>query len=706
MNSTSANKAGSYGAINNDAIEINQDQEELDEDDISDVTVSMSSRLTSASLGLIVTAIFMGGLMMIATASKSGYFKSTEAWVTTNLLTTLSATSTTLTSGTILPTQTTNTVPSTGSLPLSGSSSSLPGASAVTSAPSTTPAPSTKTRAPTKKVKSPTVAPTTTTVSDTDDAELSKQPNFIVIVADDLAWNSLGYTNSDYEEYTPNLSDLASNGIIMDNYYAQEVCSPSRGSLLTGRYPLSIGMQYGMVSANAEWGMPLDEVTLAEVLSDSGYKTHMLGKWHIGYFSPLFLPTARGFDSWIGYANGENYYWSKKSPDYPEFTDFIESDTSCYKAYNGSDKHDYSTTFYTNHALKIIDEHDKSDPMFLYLAYQAVHDPFVDYGIHKWGMPDEYLDDDVRESIEKNVVGSMRKQYVKSLNVLDKGVGQIKTKLEEKGMMDNTYIIFMSDNGGCFYGGGKNGPLRGSKGALFEGGIKVDSFIYGPKLSNPGSTYSGLMHVSDWFPTMLALASISYEADSDHPLDGVNQIDGWKGSKTPRANMLYNMYLALTDYDFNIWTNGSFAVRDSRFKLMHTYDDSIYGATYNVDSEIDGDDDLDSDDRCAQQFANGGDFTYFLYDLTNDPHETTNLYDSEESIYTMAKEKLYTLLPGYMQRATTKIAIQWSDKAEKVWQSSDSNILPWADTDTLENSGSSDYPSYCPDGSVDVAEGR
>lgn len=241
----------------------------------------------------------------------------------------------------------------------------------------------------------------------------------------------------------------------------------------------------------------------------------------------------------------------------------------------------------------------------MYISYQAVHDPFVDYGKHKKGMPDEYLTDDVLEKIHSTVKGTQRKEYIKSLYILDKSIGQIYDKLEEKGIMDNTYVIFMSDNGGCFHGGGKNGPLRGSKGALFEGGIKVDSFIYSPRLMNAGMVYNNLMHVSDWFPTILALAGITYTADDDHPLDGVNQIPGWLGTTTPRTTMLYNMYTALTDYDFNIWHNGSFAVRDIRYKLMHTYNDSAYGAWYTPEEELEGDDDLDSDNRCAQQFVTG-----------------------------------------------------------------------------------------------------
>ena len=499
------------------------------------------------------------------------------------------------------------------------------------------------------------------------------KPNIVIILADDLAWNSIGYSSDDIAFATPYLTNLANNGIIMENFYAQEVCTPSRGSLLTGRYPLSIGMQYGMVGANAEWGMPLEEITLAEVLHDYSYSTHMLGKWHLGYFSPLFLPTARGFDTWTGYSNGENYYWSKKNPDYPLHTDFLSSTTKCYQPYTESDKHNYSTTFYTNKAVEIIQNHNTEIPLFLYMSYQAVHDPFVDYGgVYSDGIPDSNFvskdDKDALKMIYTTISGRTRQEYVKSLYLLDKSVGQLYNILDSRNMMDNTYIIFMSDNGGCWYGGGRNGPLRGSKGALFEGGIKVDSFIYSPKLANPGTTYSGLMH---WFPTILALAQITYEPDDANALDGINQIDGWNSIgtddvSTPRQNMLYNMYVELTDYNFNIWTNGSFAVRDQRYKLMHTYDDHNYGAWYNTDEAIIDDDVLDSDDRCAQQFLTGV-FTYWLFDLQQDPYETTNLYDSTNQLHKLAKDKLYTLLPGYRQKAKMKKSISFSDMAEVVW---------------------------------------
>jgi arylsulfatase A-like enzyme len=128
----------------------------------------------------------------------------------------------------------------------------------------------------------------------------STKPNFVFIYADDLAWNSIGYEDYDLQFTTPHLTSMAEKGIRMTNYYAQEVCNPSRASLLTGRYPASVGMQYGVIQYYDPWGLSLDETLLPEILKDEGYKTYMLGKWHLGHYSERMLPTARGFDTFTG----------------------------------------------------------------------------------------------------------------------------------------------------------------------------------------------------------------------------------------------------------------------------------------------------------------------------------------------------------------------------------------------------------------------
>ena len=172
------------------------------------------------------------------------------------------------------------------------------------------------------------------------------KPHIIYILADDMGWNSVGYEDYDLAFATPTLTALAQSGVILDNFYAQEVCTPARAALLTGRYPLSIGMQYSMVQTAIPWGMDLKETTLANVLAGDEYSTHALGKWHLGHYTPRFLPTARGFDTFFGFLNGESYYWSKRNPDHTVFHDIIYMDQDCYAPYKDEDMHDYSTFLY------------------------------------------------------------------------------------------------------------------------------------------------------------------------------------------------------------------------------------------------------------------------------------------------------------------------------------------------------------------------
>jgi hypothetical protein len=247
----------------------------------------------------------------------------------------------------------------------------------------------------------------TTIVVTSAESSFGSRPNVIFMLADDLGWNSLGYHDYDLGEITPVLTELAQSGIIIDSYYAQEVCSPSRGALFTGRHPLTLGMQYSIIQTAIPWGMNLTEVTLANVFQDEGYATHLVGKWHLGHFTPLMLPTARGFDTYTGYLNGENYYWSKRNPDHTLFTDFMYSNATCFEPYAGEDIHNYSTFLFRDAAIDIIRNHNPEEaPLFLFLSWQAVHDPFVDINIHSKGVPSEYLDSKTFKWIQENVIVS------------------------------------------------------------------------------------------------------------------------------------------------------------------------------------------------------------------------------------------------------------------------------------------------------------
>jgi len=528
-------------------------------------------------------------------------------------------------------------------------------------------------------------------------------PNIIFILADDMGWNSIGYKEFDLSFATPTLTNLAKNGIILDNFYAQEVCTPARASLLTGRYPLSNGMQYSIIMPTTSYGLDLDEILISNVLQDNGYATHIVGKWHLGHYTPRFLPTARGFDTYLGYVSGETFSWSKKNPEYTQFRDFIYSDKDCYYPYEDDDIHTYSTLLYKDKAIDIINEHDTSSSLFLFLSFQAVHDPFIDSKEFQNGLPTELLPDGMYDMIHTNVTGHKRRQYAMSLTMLDDAISEIYDTLSSKGILDNTIIVFASDNGGCYLAGGKNGPLRGTKGSLYEGGVKVDSFIYSPLLpsDSQGTIYTNLMHISDWFPTLLDLVDIEYTPDDDHKLDGVSHASNFINMthiSNVREYMLYNYFYDVDLFTFNMWTNGSFAVRNSQYKLMHTFESAAYSDWFEAEDKLDNDDSLAAG-TCSQSLAQSGEFIYYLFDLLNDPYETINLYDvSGNDTIDSIKEELYAQLDVYA--ANSKTTTEDEKKRNKhcfvEWRNNNNYIVPWANVEELPEIGDDvKYPLNC-----------
>lgn len=553
------------------------------------------------------------------------------------------------------------------------------------------------------------------------------KPNIVIILADDLAYQNLGGYNTfsgaqDLSGVTPILTELAQNGLVMGNYYAMETCTPSRAAMLTGRYPLTIGMQYGVVEMDKGWGLPLEEETLADVLKDAGYKTHIVGKWHLGHHSPMYLPTARGFATFTGFVDSENYYFSKKSPSNDRFYDFMVSDGDCYYTYNGPSLHNYSTHLYREIAVNIIKNHEPADPLFLYLAFNAVHVPFNDIpdefprGYRE--IPDSWLGVGVKEKLDANVVGEHRRLYAATLNELDTAVGRVRDALVSRGLMDNTYIIFASDNGGCYLGGGKNAPLRGNKATLLEGGTKVDAFVYSPLMDAAyrGTVYNGLFHVTDWFPTILEIAGVDYSERDGFSLDGVSQVPGIQGdADIAREHMLYNSYTNVAGEVLDMWTSGAFAIRNQQYKLIHYYENDDFSG-YQTYMDVNGDDMLwtSKAKECKTLTASVGVYSYGLFDLVSDPYEENNLYYSTDSAVTDAKNELYALVIEYNSKAAKDVYNQMGESkiALKMWQNEGGGyVIPWTDPEkgkatkrrlgsssssmTKVKQSGSDYPSFC-----------
>lgn len=345
---------------------------------------------------------------------------------------------------------------------------------------------------------------------------------------------------------------------------------------------------------------------------------------------------------------GENYYWSKRYPKRTKFHDFMIANDSCYAEYDEEDSRDYSTDFYKDHAIDIINNHDSSIPLFLFLSFQAVHSPFNDLNKFESGIPPEYFTD-VNDntlamqykSIMSTVKGRKRRQYAMALVLMDRAVSDVYDALVSTGMDDNAYIIFSSDNGGCYSSGGRNGPLRGTKGSMFEGGVKVDSFIYSPLLATSksplvGETYTGLFHISDWMPTILNLTDtentyidlLKAKKTTDLYMDGVNQVPGWFSGENQRPYLLYNYYIDVEGYAFDNRVNASLAIRNTQYKLIHEFNNLDYVDWYDYAVEIDNDDQIDGGE-CSPAFSiASGIYTKYLFDLSVDPYETTNLYST------------------------------------------------------------------------------
>ena len=535
------------------------------------------------------------------------------------------------------------------------------------------------------------------------------KPNIIFMLADDLGYNSLQYMDStDLKHSTPFLTEMAKKGIKLTNYYAMEVCTPSRASLLTGRYPLTVGMQFNDVTLSGEWALNDTETLMPEVLQGEGYSTYMLGKWNLGHFSPRFLPTARGFDYFLGFLSGETYYWSKLCPQQTGVVDLMYADSNCYYGYDGGDMHEYSTFLYRDKAVKVIRNHDfDSKPLFMYLSFQGVHDPYHDHNQFTNGIPKDYLTDTVYNAIHTGVVGRERRQYAMSLALMDDAVKRVVKSLKQVDQLDNTILIWTSDNGGCVLTGGRNGDLRGSKGTLFEGGTKVDAFIYSPLLDEDlrGTSYSPVMHVSDWMPTLLEMAGIDYTPDSSKEFDGVshssNLLLGDEAVEV-RSSMLYNIYTSIDGLTkngdaWNMMSNAPLAIRSSQYKLIHAYDDGgTFSGWYSQDEKSSDDDStLTISASCSQTDTLIGNYTMYLFDLINDPNETVNLYDNDS--YADVKSDFYSELVKFAKLSREDYTtFDESSTALPAFVSANGYVVPWVTGESSGTQGTRDYwPNYC-----------
>lgn len=340
------------------------------------------------------------------------------------------------------------------------------------------------------------------------------RPNILFILADDLGYADVGF-NGATDIKTPNLDDLANNGITFTQAYAAHpFCGPSRAGLLTGRYPHKFGSQFNLpdIPHSGGLGVPTSETFISEVLQQAGYFTGAIGKWHLGEMKEHH-PNNRGFDEFYGFLPGGHHY-------HPEmFNKRVDALRQAGRTtlhhylqpleHNGTEvrETEYLTDGLSREAVNFIAKaEEKKQPFFLYLAYNAPHTPL------------EATDADLAKF--PNIKDKKRKTYAAMVYALDRGVKRVVDELKRTGQFDNTLIIFMSDNGGKVSEGANNGPLRAGKGSVYEGGHRSPMFFHWPKQIKTTSEYRYLVHALDFFPTFAALAQAKI-ADTI-ALDGKN----------------------------------------------------------------------------------------------------------------------------------------------------------------------------------------
>ena len=396
--------------------------------------------------------------------------------------------------------------------------------------------------------------------------------NVLFILVDDLGWADVNINERSRLYDTPNVDRLAASGMRFSNAYAAcPVCSPTRASIQTGKYPARLQLTNFIPGSHRlpfsevipppfNQQLPHSETTIAEALRPAGYATAAIGKWHLG--GNGFLPTDQGYDSnYAGTSAG-----MPRSFFYPKWKENVPVD--------GQDG-EFLPDHLTAQALRFIDAH-QAEPFFLYMAYYTVH------------IPIEAKTEDIARFETKVVDGLIPGKdhhnpiYAAMVWNLDQNVGRMLDKLDELGIADDTVVIFTSDNGGLQSSEWKNEPvtsnrpLRNGKGHLYEGGIREPTIIRAPGVTKPGSVYEGAVISNDYFQTIIDLTGASYEAATD----GISLLPALRGDQLPERDLFWHY----PHYSNQLGRPGG-AVRRGDWKLIEFYDDASR-ELYDLSSDI------------------------------------------------------------------------------------------------------------------------
>lgn len=418
--------------------------------------------------------------------------------------------------------------------------------------------------------------------------EKSQKPNFVFILIDDMGWRDAGCYGSKFYE-TPNIDRLASEAMrFTDAYAAGPVCSPTRASILTGKYPARLGLTdwFGgdewhakgkLQTPSVPQQLPLEEITIAEALKTAGYATASIGKWHLG--GAPYIPESQGFDLNVGGSEvglAPSYFCPYKGKNFS-----VDKIPSCKEG-------EYITDRLTDEAIKFI-EASKSKPFFLYLAHYAVHVPLQSKKdlekkyktkAAKIAVPDnEHFGNEGTRKV--NLIQD-NATYAGMMQSVDESIGRVLEKLRQTNLADNTVVIFMSDNGGVSTSEGwptSNVPLRAGKGWLYEGGIREPLIIKWPGVTKSGSICGEPVTSTDFYPTMLEMADLPLQPQQH--CDGLSLMPLLKQQGSLERDAIYWHY----PHYSNQGSAPASAIRAGDYKLIEFYEDN-HIELYNIKDDI------------------------------------------------------------------------------------------------------------------------
>ncbi|KAJ8601311.1 hypothetical protein CTAYLR_007241 [Chrysophaeum taylorii] len=481
--------------------------------------------------------------------------------------------------------------------------------------------------------------------------------------------NDIGPNSTDLSWATPRLEALARGGVRLTRYYTMHLCTPARAALLTGKYPMHIGMQHSMLSGNEPWGLPLNNTIAPQYAAALGYRSVAIGKWHLGHFKREYTPLARGFDEYFGYYTGFTDHYRHVS----EITFCAIDGAGCWFDLRDGDKPvvdregDYTMYAMRDKARAAIEAHeDPRVPLFLYFACATVHMPV---------QPPSDVFSGPQAARLARIPNARRRAFAAATVATDDVAGDIVDALVSRDLWENTIFVCASDNGAQpqTVGAGSNYPFRGMKGFYFEGGVRTHAFVHSRLLGGP-ATYDGLFSVVDWLPTLFG--TVVERADGVDQWANLAAAARGAPVESPRTEVVINVDVVACDPnstvpdcdDGDYYATGAI-VFNQTLKLLRNV---FYLPVWPVPLT----DDLDNDTLpgwSTDDWYNPV-VTDFVFDLADDPTESLDLKTTRPDLY----ESLSARFDAVLATAVPPAYCSYADdlRARKVFNAT-KFLGPW-----------------------------